>query len=152
MCSFGCILLENKSSSRIKFLVQVVYDMPPRPSILHSWGKLEMSTCPLCSKCGAFEHIINCCTKALGKGPYRWRHDEVLKTVTEFISLEIDSFERKLTKCDGLVRECQQGGWRARCFSVEVGYMGFAAQFLARALSTLSIEGEKKRRATCKYH
>lgn len=35
--------------------------------------------------------------------------------------------ETKLSKYAELVSDCQQAGWRARCFPVEVGCRGFAA-------------------------
>ncbi|KAK0134264.1 Zinc finger BED domain-containing protein 4 [Merluccius polli] len=221
---------------RIKFLIQAVYDVLPSPSNLHTWGIAETPACPLCSKRGTLEHILSCCTRALGDGRYRWRHDQVLKTIAEAIStglewakhvrpskksiafvragdkptpvrrtssagilmsardwqvlvdlehqlkfpshivvttlrpdivlvsestkqavlLELtvpwedrleEAFERKLSKYAGLVSDCHQAGWRARCFPVEVGCRGFAARSLARAFSTLGIEGERKRRA-----
>ena len=59
-----------------------------------------------------------------------------------------EAFERKLSKYAGLVSDCQQAGWRAGCFPVEVGCRGFAARSLARAFSSLGIEGERKRRAS----
>ena len=221
---------------RIKFLIQAVYDVLPSPSNLHIWGIAETPACPLCSKRGTLEHILSCCTRALGDGRYRWRHDQVLKTIAEAISTGLvwskqfrptkktiafvragdtaaparrtssagilmsardwqllvdlehqlkfpshiavttlrpdivlvsestkqavlmeltvpwedrleEAFERKLSKYAGLVSDCQQAGWRARCFPVEVGCRGFAARSLARAFSSLGIEGERKRRA-----
>ncbi|XP_061093280.1 uncharacterized protein LOC133125737 [Conger conger] len=220
---------------RIKFLIQAVYDVLPSPSNLHTWGLAETSACPLCSKRGTLEHILSCCTRALGDGRYRWRHDQVLKTIAEAISagllwakqfrpskrtiafvrageqattarrtsagiltsardwqllvdlerqlkfpshiaattlrpdivlvsestkqavmLELtvpwedrleEAFERKLSKYAGLVSDCQQAGWRARCLPVEVGCRGFAARSLARAFISLGIVGERKRRA-----
>ncbi|XP_054626149.1 uncharacterized protein LOC129178189 [Dunckerocampus dactyliophorus] len=71
---------------RIKFLIQAVYDVLPSPSNLHTWGIVESPACPLCSKRGTLEHIFSCCTRALGDGRYRWRHDQVLKTIAEAIS------------------------------------------------------------------
>ena len=71
---------------RIKFLIQEVYDVLPSPSNLHTWGLAETPACPLCSKRGTLEHILRCCTRALGDGRYRWRHDQVLKTIAEVIS------------------------------------------------------------------
>ncbi|XP_053332775.1 uncharacterized protein LOC128506382 [Clarias gariepinus] len=220
---------------RIKFLIQAVYDVLPSPSNLHTWGIAETPACPLCSKRGTLEHILSCCSTALGEGRYRWRHDQVLKTIAEVIStglvwakqfrpskktiafvrageqvtsvkrtpvgiltsardwqllvdlerqlkfpshiavttlrpdivlvseatkqavlLELtvpwedrleEAFERKLSRYAGLVSDCQQAGWRARCLPVEVGCRGFAARSLARALSSLGIIGERKRRA-----
>ena len=184
---------------------------------------------------GTLEHILSCCPKALGEGRYRWRHDQVLKSVAEAIAPGIESakrsrpskqtiafvrageqprrtsktsagilttakdwrllvdlekqlkfpndiaattlrpdivlvsdstkqvvlleltvpwedrleeaLKRKLFKYTGLVNSCQQAGWRARCLPVEVGCRGFAARSLARALSTMDIEGERERRA-----
>ena len=220
---------------RIKFLIQAVYDVLPSPSNLHTWGLAETPACPLCSKRGTLEHVLSCCTRALGDGRYRWRHDQVLKTIAEAISagmvwakqvrpskrtiafvkageqatparrtsagilttardwqllvdlerqlkfpshiavttlrpdivivsestkqavlLELtvpwedrleEAFERKLSKYAGLISDCQQAGWRARCLPVEVGCRGFAARSLARAFSILGIEGERKRKA-----
>lgn len=54
----------------IKFLIQAVYDVLPSPSNLRVWGKAESPACSLCSKRGTLEHILSCCTKALGEGWY----------------------------------------------------------------------------------
>ena len=58
-----------------------------------------------------------------------------------------EAFERKLSKYAGLVSDCQLAGWRARCFPVEVGCRGFAPRSLARAFTSLGIDGERRRRA-----
>ena len=71
---------------RIKFLIQGVNDILPSPSNLCIWGKIETPACPLCSKIGTLEHILSSCSKALGEGRYRWRHDQVLKSIAEAIS------------------------------------------------------------------
>ncbi|XP_051928401.1 uncharacterized protein LOC127604984 [Hippocampus zosterae] len=71
---------------RVKFLIQAVYDVLPSPSNLHTWGIAETPACPLCSKRGTLEHILGGCTRALGDGRYRWRHDQVLKTIAEAIT------------------------------------------------------------------
>ncbi len=60
-----------------------------------------------------------------------------------------EAFERKLSKYVGLVSDCQQAGWRARCLLVEVGCRGFAACFLVKACSSLGIDGEKRRAIHC---
>ena len=57
----------------IKFLIQAVYDVLPSPSNLPTWGLAEPPACPVCSKRGTLEHILSCCTRALGDGRYRWR-------------------------------------------------------------------------------
>ena len=56
------------------------------PSNLHTWGIAETPACPLCSKQETLEHILSCCTRALGDGRYRWRHDQVLKNIAEAVS------------------------------------------------------------------
>ncbi|RXN12199.1 reverse transcriptase [Labeo rohita] len=71
---------------RIRFLIQGVYDILPSPSNLYTWGRVETPACPLCSKPGTLEHILSSCSKALGEGRYRWRHDQVLKSIAEAIS------------------------------------------------------------------
>lgn len=58
-----------------------------------------------------------------------------------------EAFERKLAKYEGLVSECRQAGWRARCLPIEVGSRGFAARSLCRAFSLLGIDGVRRRRA-----
>ncbi|XP_063054019.1 uncharacterized protein LOC134448252 [Engraulis encrasicolus] len=220
---------------RIKFLVQAVYDVLPSPSNLHTWGLAESPACPLCSKRGTLEHVLSSCSTALGEGRYRWRHDQVLKTIAEAISTGLawakqfhppkkaiafvkagepvapsgrapagiltsardwqllvdlekqlkfpshiaattlrpdvvlvsnatkqvimlqltvpwedrleEAFERKLSTYSGLVSDCQQSGWRAKCLPIEVGCRGFAAWSLANALGGLGIVGHQKRRA-----
>lgn len=56
-----------------------------------------------------------------------------------------DALKRKLSKYAGLVRDCQQAGWRVKCLPVEGGCRGFAAHFLTRAFSCLGIKGERRR-------
>ena len=62
---------------RIKFLFQAVYNVLPTTN-LHTWGLAETPACPLCSKRGTLGQILSSCTRALGDGQYRWRHDQVL--------------------------------------------------------------------------
>ncbi|KAL3970378.1 polycystin 1L2 [Sarotherodon galilaeus] len=68
---------------RIKFLIQAVYDVLPSPSNLFTWGKVETPGCLLCQKRGTLEHILSCCSKALGEGRYRWQHVQVPKAVVD---------------------------------------------------------------------
>lgn len=56
----------------------------------------------------------------------------------------------KLIGYRGLVSECQQARWRARCLPVEVRCRGLAAKSLSRAFRSLGIEGVRERRAICK--
>ncbi|XP_073720025.1 uncharacterized protein [Misgurnus anguillicaudatus] len=76
---------------RIKFLVQAVYDVLPSPSNLYTWGLIDTPGCVLCQRKGTLEHILSCCPRALGEGRYRWRHDQVLKTIAESIQATINN-------------------------------------------------------------
>jgi len=58
-----------------------------------------------------------------------------------------EAFERKEEKYDGLVSDCHNQGWKARCLPVEVGCRGFAAKSLYGAYTALGITGERRRRA-----
>ncbi|XP_063080140.1 uncharacterized protein LOC134470047 [Engraulis encrasicolus] len=68
-----------------KFLVQSVYDVLPSPANLFTWGLTNSPVCQLCQKRGSLEHILSCCSKALGDGRYRWRHDQVLRAIADTI-------------------------------------------------------------------
>ena len=221
---------------RISFIVRAAYDVLPSPSNLHVWGLGDSPECALCSRRGSLEHILSSCPIALGEGRYRWRHDQVLKTVAETISnavgransrkqagrggiafvkagekpqaqrkspagllstasdweLRVDlqrqlkfpahvtttslrpdivlssvsasqvllleltvpweerieeAYERKRSKYQELVEQCQRGGWRTRCMPIEVGCRGFAGRSLCRAYTLLGITGAEKRKA-----
>ncbi len=67
-------------------MIQAVYDVLPSPANLYVWGKSDIPTCPRCPRRGTLEHILSSCPAALGEGGYRWRHDQVLKSVAEAIS------------------------------------------------------------------
>ena len=58
-----------------------------------------------------------------------------------------EAYERKLSKYSKLVGDCQQAGWKAKCFPVEVGCRGFAARSLLQTFSSLGLEGVEKRKA-----
>lgn len=70
---------------RIKFMIQAVCDVLPSPANLYVWGKSDIPTCPRCPEREIMEHILSSCPAALGEGRYRWRHDQVLKSVAEAV-------------------------------------------------------------------
>ncbi|KAL7871617.1 hypothetical protein SRHO_G00066000 [Serrasalmus rhombeus] len=119
----------------IKFLIRAVYDVLPSPSNLHTWGIAETPACPLCSKRDIV--LVSESTKQA----------VLLELTVPWEAHLEEAFERKLSKYEGLVSDRQQAGWRARCLPVEVGCRGFVAHSMARALSSLGIMGEQKRRA-----
>ncbi|TWW68227.1 hypothetical protein D4764_19G0000250 [Takifugu flavidus] len=131
----------------IRFLIQSVYNVLPSPTNLQRWGLAATAACQLCKKRATLEHILGCCPKALGDGRYRWRHDQVLRTLADTVSAAINNYmvltsestkqvalveltvpwedrleeanERKRAKYANLVIECQNNGWKARCEPVE---------------------------------
>ena len=55
--------------------------------------------------------------------------------------------ERKRSKYQELVEQCQRGGWKARCEPIEVGCRGFAGRSLCKVYTLLGITGVEKRKA-----
>ena len=73
---------------RISFLLRSVYDVLPSPSNLLKWGLLETPDCQLCGARGTLAHILSGCKLALQQGRYRWRHDQVLRTLADILERE----------------------------------------------------------------
>lgn len=72
-----------------QFMLQVAYNQLPSPADMHVWCKRDSSTCCLCSGKATLTHILNN-SAARGEGRHWWRHDQVLKSVTEVILGEVD--------------------------------------------------------------
>ena len=73
---------------RISFLLRSVYDVLPSPSILLKWGLLETPDCQLCGARDTMAHILSGCKLALQQGRYRWRHDQVLRSLADILERE----------------------------------------------------------------
>ena len=58
-----------------------------------------------------------------------------------------EAFERKHSKYEGLFDEYKTKGWRTDCFPIEIDGKGFVEQSMIRALTSLGITGQKRRRA-----
>ena len=67
-----------------KFLVKSVYDLLPTPANKNTWFGTE-EKCTLCGKEATLNHILTGCQVALAQGRYKWRHDQVLKTLTNLV-------------------------------------------------------------------
>ena len=76
-------------ASRLKFLVQSVYDVLSSPANLFTEGKSGIPSCSLCVGKGTLRRIMSACPKALGDGKYRWRYDQVLRMVTDRVDAAI---------------------------------------------------------------
>lgn len=69
--------------ARLSFLITSTNDTLPCPQNLHQWFGAE-ETCPLYNTINASpQHIPSGCKTALSQGRYRWRHDLVLRKLTE---------------------------------------------------------------------
>lgn len=56
-----------------------------------------------------------------------------------------EAYERKKSKYQGLVEDCQHRGWKVWCFPVEVGCRGFVGQSMWRAMRVIGIIGADRR-------
>lgn len=78
------------SPSLLAFTLNSQANTLPSPSNLRRWG-LHSSThhCVLCGKLGVTaKHILSNCAVALKSGRYKWRHDNVLRTIyTDLVGL-----------------------------------------------------------------
>ncbi|KAK7912697.1 hypothetical protein WMY93_012908 [Mugilogobius chulae] len=57
------------------------------------------------------------------------------------------AFERKKDKYAELASQCQQAGWRAYTFPVEVGCRGYTGSSTQRFLKTIGVNGPHLRKA-----
>lgn len=81
-CKVPWTKLRKAELHQNKILVLAVLQSP---SNLFTCGKGETPVCPLGQKSGTPEHFLCCCPRALGKGHYRWRHDQILKVIVDSI-------------------------------------------------------------------
>ena len=87
--------LLHSSPSLLSFSFGVTYNTIASPKNLFKWGYQKSDECPLCKapKCGV-SHILAGCKVSLASGRYRYRHDQVLKSIAHSIQLEINSSKR----------------------------------------------------------
>ena len=76
--------LLKTSDASFKFLVKAVYDLLPTPSNKNTWFGTE-EKCTLCGQEGTLNHILSGCKVALAQGRYKWRHDQVLRTIANAV-------------------------------------------------------------------
>ena len=79
----------HADASRLKFLVQSVYEIPPSPANLYTWEKSGIPPCPFSTGKSTLKYIMSVCPRALDDERYRWRHDWVLKTVADTVDAAI---------------------------------------------------------------
>ena len=76
--------LLKTSDAAFRFLVKSVYDLLPTPANKNTWFGTE-EKCALCEQEGTLIHILTGCKVALAQGRYKWRHDQVLRTIASAV-------------------------------------------------------------------
>ncbi|XP_053400422.1 uncharacterized protein LOC128557258 [Mercenaria mercenaria] len=131
---------------------------------------LESFEIQLCGEKGTLHHIMSACPTALAQGRYRWRHDQVLRELTDVVERERkksrqrknkgpqftpfvkeerteEAHERKRAKYHDLAEACTIQGWKTWIFPVEVGCRGFPAQSVLRMHGALGFKGRARKSA-----
>ena len=73
------------------FMLSAVYGTLLTPSMVSKWSEDEDGKCKLCKeRMGIIQHILAGCKVALSQGRYRWRHDKVLKQISEQVVFHCD--------------------------------------------------------------
>ncbi|XP_063673703.1 uncharacterized protein LOC134810939 [Bolinopsis microptera] len=153
-------------------MLSAVYGTLLTPSMVSKWSEDEDGKCKLCEeRMGNIQHILAGCKVALSQGMYRWRHDKVLKQISEQVVFHCDrrvnkagdgrqfidfvpagrrkaeriaeSHEYKLYRYSGLQAEIQAKGWCCYNAAVEVGARGVVAQSLERAARRIGFRGRE---------
>lgn len=98
-----CNVIWQAEPQYMKLMLQVVYNQLPSPADMHVWGKSDSSTCCLSSGKATLEHILNN-SAAQGEGRYRWRDDQILKSVTKVILGAVDDNKPETSRSSHFVK------------------------------------------------
>ena len=86
-----------------------VYDLLPSPTNLHRWGLVKDPRCHLCDKPGTMQHDLSSCQPTLGQGRYRWRYDNVLRELADFLERERrDTLSKRHVQRSTVLRKVRQ--------------------------------------------
>ena len=75
--------------ARTSFLIRSTYDVLPSVANLVRWGITEDDKCK-CGQYGSLRHTLSSCSLGLQGGRYTWRHDQVLRVISEALEEKID--------------------------------------------------------------
>ena len=73
----------------ISFLIRSTYDVLPSVANLVRWGITENDKCK-CGQYGSLKHTLSSCSLGLQGGRYTWRHNQVLRVISEALEEKID--------------------------------------------------------------
>ena len=100
--------LQKMEPLRISFLLRSTYDLLPTPTNLKQWGMTQDDICLDCGKSRAtLEHILATCSNSLQK--YTWRHNQVLKVLSEATKTQCENISLINTTIDEDVRFVREG-------------------------------------------
>ena len=87
-------------------MLSATYGTLVTPALASKWNEEEDGLCKLCEdKIGTIQHILSGCRVALGQGRYRWRHDKVLKQLTDHVTFHC---ERRVNTSKNPLKEKSQ--------------------------------------------
>ena len=98
------------NTSRLSFLLRSTYDVLPSPVNLVRLKVQEVDKCR-CGKLGTMKHFLSNCHLALNR--YTWRHNEVLKVLTEKTKKQVEEGKydpKPLKQGLGKIEFVPQGG------------------------------------------
>ena len=79
--------LFEMGDSMVGFILSAVYGTLVTPSLASKWSEDEDGKCKLCDDAlGTIRHILSGCKVVLAQGRYRWRHDKVLRQISEQVT------------------------------------------------------------------
>ena len=70
---------------RISFIIRAVYDQLPTNTNLVKWNKADDAKCSLCGQVQTLDHVLSSCNVALSQGRYTWRHNRVLRDLSDIV-------------------------------------------------------------------
>ena len=73
----------NLKSGTAKFLINATIHTLPTQNNLKLWNKAASDKCHLCGNRDSTKHTLSACKVALDQGRYTWRHDNIVKYISD---------------------------------------------------------------------
>ena len=84
--------LFNMGDSLVGFMLSAVYGTLITPSLASKWDESEDGKCKLCDDAlGSLKHILSGCRVALHQGRYTWRHNKVLRQISQQVMFHCEN-------------------------------------------------------------
>ena len=79
-------LINNSNEKLLKFNINASLETLPTRDNLRRWGVKVLGQCRLCGTKENLKHCLSLCSVALHQGRYKWRHNNVLKSISNSIN------------------------------------------------------------------